>query len=34
MLAGGLTASQQSTFALLLAAHVVALVVGHDYRND
>jgi hypothetical protein len=34
MLAGGLTASQQSTFALLLAAHAVALVAGHDYRND
>jgi hypothetical protein len=34
MLAGGLTASQQSTFALLFAAHAVALVAGHDYRND
>jgi hypothetical protein len=34
MLAGGLTAGEQSTFALLLAVHAFALVAGHGYRND
>ena len=34
MLAGGLAPGEQSAFGLLLAAHAVALIAGHDYRND
>ncbi|WP_137285033.1 hypothetical protein [Halorussus salinisoli] len=34
MLAGGITADERSVFAVLLAAHVLALVVGHGYRSN
>jgi hypothetical protein len=34
MLAGGLATGEQSAFVFLLASHALALVAGHDYRND
>ncbi|MFC7079545.1 hypothetical protein [Halorussus caseinilyticus] len=34
MFADGFTADERSAFAVLVAAHVLALVVGHGYRRD
>ncbi|NHN59640.1 MULTISPECIES: hypothetical protein [Halorussus] len=34
MLAGGFAPGERSAFAVLLAAHALALVAGHGYRTD
>ncbi len=34
LLVGGLDGSEPTVFAALLAANVVALVIGHGYRAD
>ena len=34
ILAGGFAVGEASAFVALLAAHALALVVGHDHRND